>query len=96
MQLNKYIKLAVGELEDRVSEDVAREVGEAIGIDWDEVEFTPKDLAAGMMVELEHGSKDANTDVTGDDLEMTAKIAWAHLKESPKYYKLLDKMEKDF
>ena len=83
------------------SEDVgdsadAKSIGEQIGINWDEVEFTPEDLQAGIEVELEHGSKDPDTDVTGDDPLLTAKIAWAHLKESPIYYDLLSKMEEDF
>ena len=77
-----------------VDEEKAREVGERIGIDWDTSEFTPKSLASGMQVEYEHGSSDPETDVTGNDEELTAKIAWAHLKESPDYYKALEKMEK--
>ena len=28
-----------------------------------------------------------------DDLALTGKIAWAHLKESPDYYARLDKLE---
>jgi len=32
----------------------AYEIGEAIGIDWDAVEFDSEQLAVGMEVELEH------------------------------------------
>jgi hypothetical protein len=39
-----------------------------------------------MDVELEHGTQDADTDVTGDDPLMTGKIALAHLRELPDYY----------
>jgi len=74
----------------------AKEIGERIGINWDEVEFTPDDLKKGIEVEKEHGPKDEETDVTGGDLETTAKIAWAHLKESSDYYNLLEDMEKSF
>ena len=56
-------------------------------------QFTPEDLAKGMEVELEHGAFDAETDVTGDDPILTAKIAWAHLKELPDYYDRLEKIE---
>lgn len=78
------------------TEDDAKEIGEAIGIDWEAVEFTPKDLQAGMEVELEHGTKlGEEVNVTGDDPEATAMIAWAHLKESPIYYDLLAEMEKE-
>ena len=35
----------------------------------------------------------AETDVTNDDMSLTGKIAWAHLKEFPDYYTRLDKLE---
>lgn len=77
------------------SEDDARKIGEEIGIDWDKVDFEPKDLATGMNVELEHGTKvDEQVNITEDDPAMTAKIAWAHLMEAPTYYELLAEMEK--
>jgi hypothetical protein len=37
----------------------------------------------GIDVELEHGTRDLETDVTDDDVIMTAKIARAHLNEFP-------------
>lgn len=46
-------------------------------------------------MELEHGSIDPQTNVTDDDLLLTGKIAWAHLKEISVYYMWLDKMEAD-
>lgn len=46
-----------------------------------------------MNVELEHGSRDPATDVTGDDPVLTAKIARAHLEELPDYYARLRRME---
>ena len=33
------------------------------------------------------------TNVTNDDVLLTGKIAWAHLKEFPDYYTRLDKLE---
>ncbi len=45
--------------------------------------FNIKDFTVGMNVELEH------KDITGGDLIITGKIALAHLKENPDYYKLL-------
>jgi hypothetical protein len=44
-------------------------------------------------VELEHGTRDPQTNATDDDLIMTAKIARAHLNEFPDYYTRLAKME---
>ena len=37
--------------------------------------------------------RDPETNVTNDDLTLTSKIAWAHLKEFPDYYSRLDAME---
>jgi hypothetical protein len=80
---------------EELTPEAAHELGEKIGINWDEVEFTEEDFLAGYKIELEHGSKNDETNVTNDDPEMTAKIAWAHLKEDPEYYKKLQKLEGD-
>lgn len=69
----------------------AREVGDRLGIDWDEIPV--EEFRMGLAVELEHGAHDPETDVTGDDLLLTGKIALAHLKEFPDYYTRLAKME---
>ncbi len=47
----------------------------------------------GLSIELEHGARDPETNVTSDDEIQTSKIAWAHLKEIPDYYTRLKKME---
>ena len=73
--------------------DQAREVGEAIGIDWSVAPFDVEQFRAGMDVELEHGDRDPATDVTGSDPIVTAKIALAHLNEFPDYYTRLARME---
>ena len=39
----------------------AREVGEAIGIDWSSAPFEVEQFRAGMDVELEHGQRDPAT-----------------------------------
>lgn len=69
----------------------ARRIGEALGADWSR--FDPEELRRGMEVELEHGRRDPATDVTGDDLLLTGKIALAHLNEFPDYYARLARME---
>ena len=48
--------------------------------------FNIKDFLTGLNIELEHGKINQKTNVTNDDLEMTAKIALAHLNEYPNYY----------
>lgn len=71
----------------------ARAAGEQIGIDWAASRFDVEQFRAGMDVELEHGTQDLATNVTDDDLTVTAKIARAHLNEFPDYYTRLAVME---
>jgi hypothetical protein len=73
--------------------DDARAVGDALGIDWAASPFDIEQFRAGMDVELEHGTRDQDTDVTGDDPLLTGKIALAHLRELPDYYTRLARME---
>lgn len=77
----------------RVAAEEARRVGASLGIDWEKVD--PEQFRRGLEVELEHGARDPETNVTDDDLALTGKIAWAHLKEFPDYYSRLDKLETD-
>jgi Protein of unknown function (DUF5661) len=61
----------------------AREIGESIGIDWDASPFDVEQFREGLHVELEHGLRDPETNVTDDDRIVTGKIARAHLNEFP-------------
>lgn len=76
-----------------VSPRKARKVGEELGVDW--TRFGLEQFRQGMEVELEHGRRDPDTDVTGDDLLLTGKIALAHLNEFPDYYTRLARMEEE-
>lgn len=75
----------------RLSAEEALKIGTVLGIDWGSVEL--EQFRRGLEVELEHGARDPETNVTNDDLGLTGKIAWAHLKEFPDYYTRLDKLE---
>jgi hypothetical protein len=77
----------------RTTSEEARRVGDSIGVDWGR--FDLEQFRAGMDVEREHGSHDPQTDVTGDDLILTGKIALAHMKEFPDYYERLERMERE-
>jgi hypothetical protein len=70
-----------------------KKIGDSIGVDWNKYDL--EQLRIGLGVELEHGARDAETNVTNDDEITTGKIALAHLKEIPDYYTRLDKMEKE-
>ncbi len=73
--------------------DEAKEIGEKLGIKWDR--FDVEQFRMGMDVELEHGRRDKETNVTDDNPLTTGKIALAHLKEFPDYYDRLDKLEEE-
>ena len=75
-----------------VSPQQAKAIGDKLFVDWKKI--SPKTLAQGMSIELEHkdtlislGVKDA------DMLKAVARIALDHLAESPKYYERLRKVE---
>ena len=71
----------------------ATRIGKILGIDWAKVSLDQ--FTKGLNVELEHGSIDPQTNVTGDNGKLTGEIALAHLKEFPDYYTRLHKMEKE-
>lgn len=73
------------------STDEAREVGDLLGIDWESVDL--EQFRHGMEIELEHGRRDARTNVTDSDPLATGRIAYAHLLEFPDYYDRLDRLE---
>lgn len=75
------------------STEQAKQIGESLGIDWSK--FDVEQFRIGLEVELEHGTKSPETNVTNDDSVMTGKIALAHLNEFPDYYTRLDKLEKE-
>ena len=74
-----------------VGSDEAKRIGALLGVDWKKVDL--EQFRRGLEVELEHGARDPETNVTHDDMSLTGKIAWAHLKEFPDYYTRLDKLE---
>ena len=57
---------------------------EVLGIIFDK--FSVDDFLEGINIELEHGTVNPKTNVTNNDLIITAKIALAHLNELPNYY----------
>jgi Protein of unknown function (DUF5661) len=81
----------IGMTKKEFSSEEATRIGAAVGIDFSQCSL--EEFRMGLSVELEHGARDSETNVTNDDELLTAKIAWAHLKEIPDYYTRLKKME---
>jgi hypothetical protein len=73
------------------STEEAHSLGTQLKMDWSQINL--EQFRRGLEVELEHGAIDPETNVTGDDMVLTGKIAWAHLKEIRDYYTRLDRME---
>jgi hypothetical protein len=71
--------------------DEAKRIGDRLNIDWKVVDI--HEFQMGLNVELEHGSRDAKTNITNSDPLLTGKIALAHLNELPDYYTRLKKIE---
>ncbi len=76
------------------TEAQARAVAFEIGLDFEASGFDIETFRRGMEVELEHGRRSPETNVTDDDPEATGRIAWAHLKELPDYYERLEAVER--
>ena len=57
------------------------------------MDIEPKEFCAGLEVELEHGMRFKDANVTNNHPLLTGLIVLAHLKESLDYYKLLEVAE---
>jgi hypothetical protein len=75
------------------TEREAEIIGIKLGINWDN--FNVEQFRNGINIELEHGSRYPKTNISNDDMLITAKIALAHLNEYADYYTRLGKMEKE-
>ncbi len=71
----------------------ARRIGDQLKVDWNKIDL--EQFRMGLAVELEHGLRSPETNVTNDDELTTGKIALAHLYEFPDYYTRLDQLEKE-
>ena len=70
----------------------AKNLAKQYKINLDIIDFT--EWHYGLNVELEHGKKfGIITNITNNNLTVTAKIVIAHLTEFPDYYKRLFKLE---
>ncbi|MDH3606729.1 MAG: hypothetical protein OER12_07015 [Acidimicrobiia bacterium] len=67
----------------------------AAGIDISDEKYDIDAVTKGMNVELEHGQRFPDLDVTDNDPVVTVKIALAHLREFPDYYDRLEVMERE-
>jgi hypothetical protein len=70
-------------------------VATELEIDFKTLNCDLEQFRMGLDVELEHGLRNPKTNVTGDDWNLTGKIALAHLNEFPDYYTRLAVLERE-
>lgn len=71
--------------------EYAKEIGDDLGVDWKNVDLN--EFGTGLIVELEHGKIASTTNITDNEIHLTALIALAHLREGQHYYTYLKQME---
>lgn len=54
---------------EKISQQEAQNIGNTLGVPWNEIPL--EEFVMGMNIELEHGTKYPETNVTGDDLLLT-------------------------
>ena len=62
-------------------------------LDQDKAGVDPETFRQGLEVELEHGTRFSDANVTNNHPLLTGKIVMAHLKESMDYYRRLEVAE---
>lgn len=76
----------------KINKQTALKLAKKYNINLDIIDI--EEWQYGLNVELEHGYKIGKlTNITCNNLDMTCKIAIAHLIESPRYYRFLKKLE---
>lgn len=77
--------------EPKVLENEAKVIMDAVNVQGMEIPL--EEFLQGLEVELEHGVRFEDANVTNNHPLLTGKIVLAHLKETMLYYKLLDVAE---
>jgi hypothetical protein len=77
------------------TKDQARAIATELGIDFRALGCDLEQFRLGLGVELEHGPRSPESDVSGNDPIVTGRIALAHLTEFPDYYTRLAVLERE-
>jgi hypothetical protein len=77
------------------TKDQARAIATELKIDFRALGCDLEQFRLGLGVELEHGPRSPESDVSGNDPLVTGKIALAHLTEFPDYYTRLAVLERE-
>lgn len=77
----------------QISSDEARRIGEALHIDWEQVDL--EQFRQGLMGDQEQGATDPETGLTYDGVLLTGKVVLAHVQEFPDYFTRLAKLKEE-
>jgi len=77
----------------QISSDEAKRIGEALHIDWDQVDL--EQFRQGLMGAHEQGAIDPETGLTYDGVLLTGKVVLAHMQEFPDYFTRLAKLKEE-
>jgi len=77
----------------QISIDQAKQVGESLHIDWEQVDL--EEFRQGLMGNHEPGARDPETGRTYDSVLLTGKIVLAHIDEFPDYFSWLAKLKEE-
>jgi hypothetical protein len=77
------------------TKDQARAIATELEIDFRVLGCDLEQFRLGLGVELEHGPRKPESDVSGDDPLVTGRIVLAHLTEFPDYYTRLAVLERE-
>ncbi len=87
LKIRDWTKLKEAKVTQNEAKIILAEVNSA------KMKIDPEEFRKGLEVELEHGVRFKDSNVTNNHPVITAMIVLAHLKESLDYYKLLDVAE---
>jgi hypothetical protein len=87
LNIRDWTKITDGKVEADEAKVILKEVN------TEEMDIPLEDFITGLEVELEHGTRFKDANVTNNHPLLTAKIVLAHLKETMDYYQRLDVAE---
>lgn len=75
----------------QISPDEARRIGEALHIDWDQVDL--EQFRRDLMRTRKQETADPETGLTYDGVLLSGKIVMEHMQEFPDYFTRLEKLK---
>ena len=76
-----------------ISSEEAQRIGEALHIDWDQVDL--EQFRQGLMGEVDQANMDPETGRTYDSVLLSGKLVAAHMQEFPDYFTRLAKLKEE-